>query len=303
MSQGRFGQVAFVTCGDLGFDWFAPDLLHGIHQGLDASSSRLVINELSGSQLADPENVPRLFRESAVDAMLANVDAKLPPAIVEMFDAQPVPVVILNKKRDTRCVYPDEYEGGRAAARYLINRGHQNIGFVYLQHASQSPHFSREDRMRGCTDMLAQAGLACDAVLAGSLDYVDASGNGEQLVSAFLDAHPKLDAVVCYSLPAAGALYLAAARRGLRVPDDLRIVVFNHQVAHAQTGIPMDTMLVPFKQVGEQAVEAVMHMVDDESTRRPPAICVPYESVYIADQRKEVRLDDFSQEIIQGEDD
>lgn len=292
VSEGKFGQVAFVTCGDLGFDWFAPELLHGIHQGLDAASSRLMINELSGEQLADPNNMPRLFRESGVDAMLVNVDAKLPPTIVEMFDAQPVPAVLLNQKKKTRCVYPDEREGGRAAVRYLVGQGRQNLGFVCLQSTGPSSHFSCRDRLDGYRDAMEEAGLDSDAVLLEAVTDWDTKGNGEQMMDAFLEAHADLDAVVCYSLPEAGMLCFAAAKRGIRLPDDLRVVVFNHEVAHAQTGIPVDTMMVPFKQVGMQAVDMVMEMVNDGSTRRPLAVCVPYETIYIADRCELVPLAD-----------
>ncbi|MEO0514912.1 MAG: LacI family DNA-binding transcriptional regulator [Planctomycetota bacterium] len=289
-SNGRFGQAAFITCGDLGFDWFAPELLHGIHQGLDRTGDRLMVNELSGEELADENKVPRLFRESAVDGMLVNIDAKLPRRIVDMFDVQPVPTVLLNQKRETRAVYPDEYAGGRSAAEYLLADGRRDIAFLYLQPAERSPHFSRMDRLRGFQDAMHDAGLPGDRVLAGDPGYHGSLGNGEKIVDAFLASHPKLDAVVCYSLPEAGSVYLAAAKRGLSVPDDLRVLVFNHQLAHAQTGIPADTMLVPFEQVGRQAVDMLSAMGRGESTRRPPAVRVPYQHIYRADLRETLTI-------------
>lgn len=286
ISNGRFGQTAFITCGDLGFDWFAPGLLHGIHQQLEQVGDRLLVNELSGKELADESQVPRLFRESAVDGMLVNIDAKLPRSIVEMFDAQPVPAVLLNQKRETRAVYPDEYAGGRAAAQFLIAQGRRNIAFIYLQPAQHSPHFSRTDRLHGFQDAMRDAGLAHDRVLTGDATYHGSLGNGEKIVDAFLAQHPTLDAVVCYSLPEAGSVSLAAAKRGIGVPEDLRVVVFNHELAHAQTGVPADTMLVPFKQVGQQAVDMLSAMGRGDENRRPPAIPVAYQHIYRADLRE-----------------
>ena len=188
---GKFGQVAFVTCGDLGFDWFAPELLHGIHQGLEAGGDSLVINELDGARLSDPENLPRLFRESTVDGMLVNIDAKLPDRTVELFDTLPVPIVLLNEKRETRSVCPDEIEGGRKAAQYLLGRGLKKIGFIYLQHAHRAPHFSRRDRAEGFCQAMDEAGCSPEHVLLGSLDYRARSGNGAKLVGEFLDRHPR----------------------------------------------------------------------------------------------------------------
>ena len=216
-SNGRFAQTAFVTCGDLGFDWFAPRLLHGIHQGLEQTGDRLIINEMSGEELATVESVPRLLRESAVDGMLVHVDNKLPGSIIETFDAQPVPAVLLNQKRRTRAVYPDALDGGRAAAHYLIDEGRRNIGFLALEPAGPSPHFSRADRLAGLQGTLADAGLTPDHTLDGVPHYHRSRGNGNLIVDSFLKAHGGLDAVVCYSMPEAIGLYLAATQRGLRI--------------------------------------------------------------------------------------
>ena len=159
VTRGRFGQFAFVTCGDLGFDWFAPELLHGIHQTVETAGRCLMINELTGDQFADPDNLPRLFRESAVDGMLMNIDAKLPESIIEMFDAQPIPAVLLNQKRRTRCVYPDEIAGGRVATEYLLKEGRQKLGYIDIQRPTRSPHYSRKDRVAGFEAAMKEAGL------------------------------------------------------------------------------------------------------------------------------------------------
>ena len=282
VSDGRFAQTAFVTCGDLGFDWFAPELLHGIHERLDELRQRLVVSEMTGPQLADPDKLPRLLREAAVDGMLLNIDAKLPRRIVDTFDAQPIPAVMLNKKLRARCVYPDEYQGGRVATRHLIAEGRRRIGFVYLLPFDRSPHFSRIDRVMGYRDELADAGLVASAVLEGADGFENSTGNGMHAVAAFLGRHPKLDAVLCYSMQEAGIMQLAAARRGLAVPDDLRVMVFNHQPAHALTGIPMDTAMIPFKRVGVVAVDLLQAMIDGGEGQRPRAVKVPYETLYDA---------------------
>jgi len=282
MLSGRFGQFAFVTCGDLGFDWFAPTLLHGIHEASEAIDARLVINELSGSQLADDDQLPRLFSEQAVDGMLINLDAKLTDTHIEVFDSQPVPAVLLNLKRKTRSVYPDDREGGRHAARHLIGVGRKNIGFMMLEPLAFSPHYSCVDRRDGVLDVLKDAGLGGDRMLFGHADYERAKGNGIALVDAFLDQHKDLDAVVCYSMMEAVVLFVAATLRGIKVPDDLHPVVFHHQAAHAETGVPMDTMVIPFKQVGLQAVQMLNGMIDAGAPRRVEARCLPYQQLYRA---------------------
>ncbi|MEO0963991.1 MAG: LacI family DNA-binding transcriptional regulator [Planctomycetota bacterium] len=280
---GRFNQVAFVTCGDLGFDWFAPQLIHGLHEALDQMGSRLSVHEMTGSQLQDPERVPRLFRESAADGILANLDEKLPPRAIEVFDEQPVPMVLLNIKRRTRCVYPDEFAGGWHAAQHLLNMGCRRPAFFLIPTAGQSPHFSQKERMAGFEACLRRAGVESPKYPSLKIDRTHSPRIGLEWAEAYIDRLGPFDGVACYDAPGAGALHSALSGRGLRIPRDLRMIVFNHQVAHAQTGIAMDTLLIPIKDVGVQAVRMIQGMIAEESSRQPSAQVVAYRHVYEAE--------------------
>ena len=289
VSEGRFGQLGFITCGDLGFDWFAPALLHGIHRRLDADGHRLIVHELSGERMMDEEDIPRLFRQSAIDAMLVNLDPKLPTNVLERFDAQPVPTVLLNQKRNTRAVHPDERAGGAFAVRRLLSLGCERIGFACLHPPRAGQHFSREDRFAGGDDALIDARGEGLRRMNGAMGYRSASGNGPTLIGAFLEEEPRLDGIVCYSMQEAMALLLAAGRSGIRIPEDLAVVVFHDKVAHAITGFPLDTLIIPFRNVGEAAVEMADAMVTGNGNRRPDAVAVPYRGLYRAD------LDDIAE--------
>ncbi|MEL6310880.1 MAG: LacI family DNA-binding transcriptional regulator [Pseudomonadota bacterium] len=288
---GRFNQVAFVTCGDLGFDWFAPQLMHGLHEALDRIGSRLSVHEMTGHQLQDPERVPRLFRESAVDGILANIDGKLPPKAVEVFDEQPVPMVLLNIKRRTRCVYPDEFAGGWHAAEHLLSHGCRRPGFFMIPTGGQSPHFSQQARQAGFDACLRRAGIESPSHASFDTDRRRSPQLGLEWAQAYLDAVGPLDGVACYDTPGASALHSALSSRGIRVPRDLRMAVFSHQVAHAHTGIAMDTLLVPIKEVGVEAVTMIQGMIDHAASRRPSAQVVPYSQVYTADTGLTTALD------------
>lgn len=286
MATGRFGQVAFVTCGDLGFDWFAPSLLHGIHGALERAKSRLTLHELSGRDFDDVDELPRLFREAAVDGMLLNIDAKLPGSIVDHFDDQPVPSVLLNTRRNTRSVYPDEFGGGRAAARHLVELGFENVGYLMVDDNDRMLHYSRRDRAEGVAAELDERGLSPRRRLLGVPGFQRRTSMGVGVVGDFLDRHADLDAVVCYGPAETSLLVTAAALRGRRVPDDLRVLSFNDKLVHAELGVPIDTLVVPFKQIGERAVEMLYGIVDGNGGRRPEAARVPYGRLYVADKQE-----------------
>lgn len=291
VSEGRFGQMGFVTCGDLGFDWFAPALLHGIHRQLEAGDQRLVLHELSGERMADAGDIPKLFQQSAIDAMLVNLDPKLPGTVLDRFDAQPVPTVLLNQKRTTRAVHPDENAAGALALRHLLSIGCKRPAYVCLRPSRPGEHFSRTDRFGGAAEAFRVERGRPLARLDGAAGYRPAAGNGPALIEAFLDATPEADGMICYSLQEAGALLLVAAKRGIRVPEDLKVVVFHDQVAHAMTGMPLDTLIVPFREVGEAAVKMADAMVTGDGERRLSATVVPYRRFYRAERDEVLDLE------------
>ncbi len=235
--------------------------------------------------MTDADYIPRLFRESAVDGLLINLDAKLPDTLIDVFDRQPVPAVLLNLKRSTRCVYPDEVGGGAAAARHVIATGCRRVGFLMHDPINERSHFSRADRLRGVADTLQEAGMPPLRPVVGEAAFDRGSGRGVEMAEALLATRGGLDAVVCYDLPEALSIYMAAVRRGLRIPDDLRLVVFSDKVVHAITGTPMDTVMVPFKAVGLRAVKMLNVMIEGPDRRRIPGESVPYKQIFVADRR------------------
>ena len=286
VTKGSFGQVAFVTCGDLGFDWFAPELLHGVHESVEQDGQRLVIAEMSAQQMLEPDNMPRLFRESSVDGLLVNLDGKLSGEVLEAFDALKLPMVLLNQKRNSRCVYPDEIAGGAAAVRHLLGDGRRKIGYACLSPQAKEPHYSRFDRLQGFWEALGEAELEPAFVLDGDPRYQGKLGNGDAILGELIDRHPDLDAVVCYGTNEALAVVLAAAKRGIELPGRLRVVAFDHQVSHARTGVPVDTMVVPFKKVGTMGVQLLREMVRENSAQRPPRQRIAYQQLYVADTQE-----------------
>ena len=289
-SAGRFGQIGFVTCGAYGHDWFPPPLLHGLHAGTDAAGQQLLIHELLEHDFQDPDRPPRLFCESTVDCLVLHLEPKLPPQILEAFEEQPVPTVLVNKPRRAASVCPDERHGGLNVARYLIGKGRRRLAFIKLLVRSNPIHFSMADRVAGLNQGMAEAGLSPVTVLGGDPAFQKHRGNGQAIVADFLSATPDLDAVVCYSALEAVLLQLAMAERGWQIGDRLDAVVFNDQPLHSTSGMPMDTAVIPFQQVGEAAAAMAIRMADAADTSGPSAPAaaeaVEYRQIYLQAERR-----------------
>lgn len=263
MLKGRFDSVGFLSCGDLGFDWFPRQLLHGIHDALKARGSRLVITEIAGENFTDPSYIPSFVQETTVDGLLVHPESVEIMPVTAFFDGDPLPAVYVNCRLEQHAVYPDDHADAYGATVRLIEAGHKAIGFWGPPNQGGTTHFSIVDRLSGFEDAMHEHGLAAHRVGFQAEPISElAAGCASPEASAFFEMHPGMTATLCYDLPQATQLYVAARARGLRPPYDCCLVVFYETPFHMTTGIPMATSVIPFFDVGQKAVEMVAQIID-----------------------------------------
>jgi LacI family transcriptional regulator len=280
ISRGRFRAVAFVTCGDIGIDWYPISELNGIHAALDKLEWRLLFNELPAAKIKDSKLIPQIFRESAVDALLVNLLPAFAENTVEYFEAQPVPCVWLNLKRDLRSVYPDDLGGAAMAVRWLTNRGHQRIGYFSRAFTGSFTHYSATDRFAGFSRTMKEDGLSPHRHLELFTDNLTDMPTVMQRAELYLKTFPDSQAVLCYEYEEAICMMFAAQRAGLRMPEDLEIIGFNEREIRGSSGLSIPTVIVPFQEVGRRAVEMVEKIIDT-GRLDVESIAVPYKSTLI----------------------
>jgi LacI family transcriptional regulator len=281
MLRGTFRAVAFVTCGDLGNDWYPISALNSIHATLDLSQWRLMFNELPAVKIGDPKLVPNLFKETSVDGLIINLLPAFSEDLVDYFEAQPLPCVWLNLKRARGSVYPNEVQGAELATNYLIKRGHNRIGYFSRLFPSP-PHYSVLDRFAGYSAAMKAANLPSGShlQLLGNREEAGQPGLAMDRAQIFLRTFPDVQAVVCYEYEEAVCLTVAAERIGRKVPDSLEIVGFHEREIRASSGLSIPTAIIPFYDMGTHAVKLVREMIDTGS-RDIPSIAVSFKSILI----------------------
>jgi len=118
-------------------------------------------------------------------------------------------------------------EVGRAAARLILNAGHTCIALA----TTPLPQYEL-----GFRDELAAAGVEMPDELVDHHYFVgerdahrcDYEQHVEQLLDRILDGKHRATAIFSTYDPISEAIYLAAVRRGLRVPEDISIVSFGY---------------------------------------------------------------------------
>jgi LacI family transcriptional regulator len=164
----------------------------------------------------------------------------------------------------------DNLAGAQMAVQHLLELGHRRIALIT---GLRSSGLSNE-RLNGCRQILAAAGVPLDPALLHWGDYLPESGRRacEELLQ--LDEPPT--AIFAFNdLMAIGALQ-ALHEHGLRVPDDVAVVGFDGIPLTNHTSPALTTVAQPITRLGATTIELLLkRMGDDEPSKARNVIAEP----------------------------
>lgn len=165
-------------------------------------------------------------------------------------------------------IHPDERAGGALAARQLIALGRRRIAHVTAEEDLPSVR----ERSEGFLSALAEAGLDPTAVLHGSFSR----GWGHLASELLRTQTPGVDAVFAGSDAIAIGLAAGFEAAGLRVPDDVAIVGYDHVAGYGEDVDPYLASIDPrLTTVGEKAARHLIGRLDDEDEDADAAPVAP----------------------------
>ena len=255
LREGHSRLIGFV--GDIVASTpFAGEIIEGAQERAWADGHLMLIVDTGGDRDLEERAIDSLLSrqvDGIVYAAMYHRRLKVPPALRE------VPTVVLNAETEDGslpAVVPDEYSGGRDATQYLIDHGHERIGFININ-TLESGLPAVIDRERGFTDAIEAAGLKCDRTLVKRGDG-DAETAYRHATSLLARKRPPT-AIFCGNDRTAWGAYQAAADLGLKIPHDVSIIGFDNQTliaAHLRPGLT--TMALPFSEMGRQGVAKLL---------------------------------------------
>ena len=168
-------------------------------------------------------------------------------AIAKRFHERGLPTVAVDADSDrfSRVVI-DDVDGGRIAARHLLDRGHTRLGYI-LERQVSDYESQAVRRLVGFRDVA--AGGSCDVAVGSSGNSVDEARSAARRL---LQRDPMPTAIMAHhDLLAIGAL-LAARDLGLSVPGDVAVMGFDD--GDMAVAADLTTVRQPFEESGEAAV-------------------------------------------------
>lgn len=231
------------------FEPFSTEILKGVGAALADTDYALLAYTGGGAGRAGWERryLSRLSGTLIDGAILVT------PTVVDP-DA-PVPVVAVDPHAGPGAmptVDSDNLEGAMLAVRHLLGLGHRRIGFLGGRRDLESSAL----REAGYVQALMDAGVTPDADLMHVAEY--RRGAAYEATAAMLALPDPPTAVFAANDVSAMGILDAAARLGVRVPDQLSVVGFDDIPESASTTPPLTTVRQEIQQLGSTAVQLLL---------------------------------------------
>lgn len=268
---GRFGNIALIQ--SLLGQYLPNELLHGLTTAIADKDMHLVLTQVPDRVIDDESYLPHTMRELSADGVLINRNVGTPQPFLERIQQLRIPAVFINVKQEFDCVHPDDEKGGRIAAEFLLDLGHERVAFVDTDEPTNQ-HYSKADRRAGYELAMNAAGRPPQVCLIPK-EWQDAGQRGvDRRVEAareLLSRPNRPTAIVAYELTEAMAIVHAAHSLGLRIPEDLSLVHFHHWLDD-RFFKPIQTVTNAMEIVGARAVEMLLEKIECPDVPRPARV-------------------------------
>lgn len=160
--------------------------------------------------------------------------------------------------RNYPLVGSDNFNGGYAAARHLLDSGRRHIAFFGN---TRNPEIG--SRYAGYEKALAEAGLEPDRQLI--VDVPFDMQHARQVIQGVLQSSGSFDALVCASDVVALAAISTLTAQGLRVPEDVAVVGYDDIGLAAYSTPALTTVRQNISGAGRVLVETILKRVSGEN--------------------------------------
>ncbi|MBV8833465.1 MAG: GntR family transcriptional regulator [Acidobacteriaceae bacterium] len=176
-----------------------------------------------------------------------------------------IPVVLLDRRASKTpernrpdLVGLNNRHAGYIATEHLINLGCRRIAFL-AQHGAAS---SIDERLAGYNEALSAHGLRPE------VESTQLDSDSQSLFSPRRNRQVSSEAFVCVNDRVAGQLMQVFLGRGIRIPDDVRLVGIDDVSYATLLPVPLTTIRQPTREIGEAALRTMLDRL--RTPRLPP---------------------------------
>ncbi len=247
------------------------DIIQGVKVGLGAHSYRLLL------QVADADYGQELeLLEGLTDTLVAGAIVYPPPytkyaeQLAELVQGRQLPTVLVDTELpgvEVDAATTHRAQLGHLAMEHLVANGHSRIGIL----GKNTDSTSEQQLRHGMAEQLKEAGLDYAALprlhlSVGRSERVRGRPSRTVTIDEFLQKNRDLTAVVATDDGLAAQLLKSARALGLRIPDDLSLIVLGDIKAFELLDPPVTVVQQPHEEIGRVAAERLLQRLAGDTS-------------------------------------
>jgi len=247
---------------------YLAKVLEGALRACRDLGHHLVIDDMGGknADIIKPQKIAEHLQRAGLDGVIITPplsdNRDLADALTELGVAN-VRVAPGNIFTDTLRVAMDDTAAVQEMAQYLIDEGHERIGFI----KAPEDHSAGRLRLTGYRLALDANTIPFDETLIVGGEYTYRSGTEAAFKLLALDPRPT--AILAANDDMAAGAIAAANMRGLSVPNDLSVAGFDDTEIASSIWPELTTIRQPIAEMAERAVALLAAAHNKESCERP----------------------------------
>jgi len=243
---------------------WAVEIIRGVERVARQERLTVVLSECEAAHAPRQEWLEGVLSRNPDGVILVFSD--LDPAQRRQLEARNIPCVVVDATGEPTSELPaigsQNWSGGFAATRHLLELGHQRIGVI----GGPARVWCSRARIDGYRAVLDNAEIEVDPALIRHGDFHVESGYEQGLELLRLRNRPT--AIFAGSDLQAVGLYRAASELGLRIPQDLSVVGYDDLPVARWIGPALTTIRQPLMDMADQATRLVLSLARGE---HPPS--------------------------------
>ncbi len=256
LAGGR-SQVIGLLVHDVGTSYIG-EIIRGIDAELASAQYDLILYTTHRRKTKESAYVATLTRGLADGLLL--VLPRNPGAYLETLRQYHFPHVLIDHRgldEETPAVAAANRQGAYNATKYLIELGHQRIGFI----TGAMDQVCAQDRLEGYKAALVDHGIAFDPELVYEGDFFQPSGYTG--ASALLELPRPPSAIFASNDVSAFGVMEAVREHHLHIPEDISVVGFDDIPQAAHVHPPLTTVRQPLEEMGRIATRMLLEYIAD----------------------------------------
>lgn len=234
---------------------FFSEFAYYVEKRLDKENYKLLLCNSNGNPTEEAKYI-KMLKQNKIDAIIA-----ITYSDIEQYIYSNIPFVSLDRYFDKKVSYvtSDNYEGGKLAARKLLEHGARSLAYVGSHSKYPNGTMLRRDGFR---DYLENIGIDYKEIF-----LQEPVNDFTPYILEMLKVHPKIDGIFCHTDLLLLKLRKILNQYGYRVPEDIQLIGFDGMNLSSDLPLGISTIAQPVEQLANGAVDLVLRKIADPSLK------------------------------------